>query len=149
MHSFLIQRITSVMQWSLIGLIGISASLNLSESLAQEPMSPGRYKAPMKYAVQLPKYCWGQFFGRTEPQYNMPPQNICSPGMNHFCGALVDLMRARESMDKRQKAGYFRSAEKEILYTKRAMERYPQCPLRRDMERALAEAQAGLAVFGR
>lgn len=139
------------MKWQLLVLIGINSWTICTGSFAQEPMSPGSYKAPLRYAVQLPPYCFGTFFGRTEPQYQLPSAQ-CGPFINHFCSALVFLMQAREAMDKNKKVSYLERAERAILYTKDGIANpkpRPQCPMNRDVAKALAEAQAGLMVFRR
>ena len=136
------------MNWPRWVLIGIGFLVGFSgESIAQEPMSPGSYKAPMKYAIQLPPYCFGQYFGRTEPQY-WPSRELCGVWTNHFCEGLVSLLKARETIDKKQKITYYGSAKTAIMYTKKGIEPYPRCPWHRDIAQALAEAQAGLMVYG-
>lgn len=117
--------------------IGIVASFLLGTAIAgaQEMMSPGSYKAPLRLAVQLPPYCWGQYFGRTEPQYQLPRN--CGPRINHFCGAFIKLFKAREEKEVRRKRKLLRRAERGILYTKNVIANIPNCPLHTVVDEAL------------
>lgn len=137
----------STLKWMLLALIGIGMSLGFNESPAREAMTPGKAKpVPIRYALKLPNYCYYQYFGRTEPQYRFPKG--CGPSMNHFCGGLVALLRARDSLDKKWKRHYYRLAEKEIGYTKRGIEQYPQCPLHPVVNQTYMEAKSGLRIYG-
>lgn len=112
-----------------------------------EPMSPGRYKAPLKYAVRLPDYCGSQYFGRSGPQYQLPPRELCGVRTNHFCGALVSLMQAQDEQSRVKRLNRLNHAEKEILYTQRGIADFPRCPLRPEVEAALARVRTSMRTF--
>jgi len=82
-------------------------------------------------ATLLPKFCWAQFMGNRfrGPEFSIP-RDSCGPGMNHFCPGLVALNRANRSLDNRAKRGYLQGARAQVLYTVKAMEKYPRCPIR-------------------
>lgn len=114
---------------------------------AQEAMSPGRKQAPLKYALQLPPHCGFDYFGRTEPQYQRMPKELCGVGTNHFCGALINLMKARDETNAGKKGRLLKKAEKEILYTQRHIANHPRCPLHPEVEAALMEVKAHRQVL--
>ena len=87
-------------------------------------------------ATLLPKFCWGQFLGNKfkGPQYGFP-RDTCGWGMNHYCPGLVALNRANRSVDNREKRGFLWGARGQVLYTLKALERHPQCPIRGEVTR--------------
>lgn len=119
-----------------------------SESVIKEPMSPGRKSAPLKYALRLPNHCGWDYFGRTEPQYQRMPQKICGPVTNHFCGALILMMQAKDARDIKKKRQLLKIAEKEILYTKNGIAKYPNCPLHKEVNSALHQVQMTKKLLG-
>lgn len=112
-----------------------------------EPMSPGRYKAPLKYAVRLPDYCGFHYFGHAGMQYRLPPREICGIHTNHFCGALVSLMQSQDESSRVKRINRLKAAEKEILYTQRGIADFPKCPLHAEVEAALARTRAAMRAF--
>lgn len=112
-----------------------------------EQMSPGRYKAPLKYAVRLPDYCGAQYFDRPGPQYQLPPRQLCGVRTNHFCGALVSLMQSQDERSRVKRLNRLKHAEKEILYTKRGIADFPKCPLHPEVEAALGRTRAAMQAF--
>lgn len=110
--------------------------------LHAEPMSPGKYKAPLKYAVRLPDYCGSQYFGRAGAQYQLPSRQLCGVRTNHFCGALVSLMQSQDEQSRVKRLNRLKHAEKEILYTQRGIADFPRCPLHPEVEAALTRVRA-------
>jgi len=94
-------------------------------------------------AMMLPKFCWGQFMKNRfrGPEFRI--QN-CGPGMNHYCPALVALNRANRSFDSRTKRGYLQGARAQALYTVKAMEKYPYCPIRGQVDRTYQQIEREL-----
>ncbi|AFL75867.1 hypothetical protein [Thiocystis violascens] len=120
-------------------------SINLAD--AAELMSPGKYKAPLKYALKLPKYCGHLYFGKEGAGYRMPSRELCGVGTNHFCGGLIALYQARAEKDRKKKPGYYRKAKKEVEYTKQWIADYPRCPLHPVVNNTLMEIDMALKLY--
>jgi len=87
-------------------------------------------------AIVLPKFCWRQFLGDKfkGPPYEIP-RELCGVGTNHYCPALVLLNRAnKSSYDSGHRRGFLEGAKKKTLYTLKAIEKFPRCPLHREAE---------------
>ena len=138
---------TCTVSWCRLGLIGVLVFVGFDYSLALEPMSPGPHKAPLKYAIQLPLYCWGQYFGRIEPQYQLPPRQLCGVITNHFCPGLIYLYQAREELNPSKKKHYMSRARSGFLYTKNGIKQFPRCPLHQQLAPVLAEVEWALKAL--
>ena len=93
------------------------------------------FQASPAEVMALPQFCYAQFLGEkySAPQYRIPES--CGVGMNHYCPALVVLNRANKSYAERMhRRGYLESAERQTIYTLKAMEKYPNCPIRSQVE---------------
>lgn len=126
-------------RWGILLLVGFVSVGGQAGPAAAEAMSPGKIKAPLKYALRLPKFCGNDYFGRTGPQDMRPPRQLCGVRTNHFCGGLVSLMMARDEPNPVKKRNHYGRAEKRFLYTQRGIAEFPQCPLHRDVEAALMQ----------
>jgi len=98
--------------------------------------------------AQLPPFCYGRYVeGASAPEFNIP--RGCGPGMNHYCFALVELIRGRRAVGNRgQRLTHLKSSRDQTLYTVRAMEKYPDCPIRAHVEKTLNEVNALLMGLG-
>lgn len=101
----------------------------------------------MEYALRLPSYCHGQYFGRAEPQYQLPPRELCGIGTNHFCPGLASLDEARDTQDRGRKSRLYTMAAKRFRYTLRHIEKYPNCPLRPEVESVLLQTEMEMKLF--
>jgi hypothetical protein len=92
--------------------------------------------------AQLPRFCWVQMESKLAkgPAFDIPPG--CGPGMNHYCPALVHIMRARGQLDMQKRNALLTMAEKNVLYTLKWMEPYPNCPIRTHVEQTKTEIEA-------
>jgi hypothetical protein len=130
----------------LIGLITVPPVLALVLALAPVPAAaqglpdPGRgWNATPGEVAQLPQYCWAQMDPQRfkGPQYEIP-RGACGGGMNHYCPGLVEQLRAKMSMrEPKKRLGYLNHAKNRTLYTIKAMEKHPNCPIRADVEMTL------------
>lgn len=105
------------------------------------------FNTPLKYALQLPSYCHGQYFGRTEPQYQLPPRSLCGVRTNHFCPGLGNLYEARDTQDRGRKQRLYNRAAGRFRDTLRNLEEYPNCPMRPEVESALMQAELEMQLF--
>ena len=128
------------------GVLGVFLLSHLNSAMAAELMSPGPNKAPLIYALKLPQYCQGQYFGRKEPQYQLP-RELCGVGTNHFCEGLIRLYKARATTDRAKKAEHYRSAKRPVEYTKRWIADHPRCPLHPTVNQVLNEIDLKLKMY--
>ena len=122
-----------------LAALSIYLGLDARSALAAK----AKYKAAPGEVAQLPQFCWAQYVDDVEgPQYSISPR-LCGVGMNHYCPGLVDLIRARKALGDQQqlkaRLGHLRSARTNATYTLRAMQDYPNCPIRQHVERTSAE----------
>jgi hypothetical protein len=98
--------------------------------------------------AQLPAFCYSQYVeGATAPEFKIPPG--CGPGMNHYCFALVELNRGKRAVGNRnQRLTHLKLSRAQTLYTLRAMEQYPHCPIRAHVDKTFNEVNAILMGLG-
>jgi hypothetical protein len=98
--------------------------------------------------AQLPTFCWeGYVKGASGPQYRIDRQT-CGPATNHYCPGLIELMRARGSIDARKRLYYLNRAKGQTLYTLRGIEQYPSCSIRGHAQSTLKEIDGLLIGLG-
>ena len=71
--------------------------------------------------LRLPQYCIGQF---RKEHWNKPGYRIvgCGTFINHFCPALVGLMRAENVLaPKKERRHYFNTSGNHLAYTRKNM----------------------------
>jgi hypothetical protein len=114
----------------------------MSQLAASQPKIPPKYRASPLEVAQLPKYCWAQYvdgayFG--QPIYSIP--QVCGAYTNHFCPALVFLMKSSQlSRSKWERREDIKTAAMEVRYTLRYMK--PDCPIYPDVQAARVKAEA-------
>lgn len=120
------------------------ASLVVAASAQAQPRTPIEQMPPNALELtQLPKYCWGPMGAPSVAQ--LPEYNIsgCGPRMNHFCPALLAMMRASDVARPRQQRQFLaRYAEREVQYTLTGIP--AACPILPDIKRA--ESRAALLM---
>ena len=94
--------------------------------------------------TQLPRYCWGsfnpQFRGAGMEAFNLPPRQVCGERMNHFCPALLSMLRAKKGTPQ---SGYWLGvADGHMRYTLSALREVPNCPLAPEIERYAAQLKS-------
>ena len=99
--------------------------------------------------AQLPPFCWSQLMeGVSGPQYSIDRKS-CGSGTNHYCGGLIDLLRARKSFDNdKARLKYLSSAKSRTTYTLNHIAKYPGCYIRRHVEATLREIEGRLMASG-
>ena len=105
---------------------------------AQTMLPPGQgFRPTPPEVVQLPKFCWGKWTNYKGPEYEIS-RKLCGVGTNHYCPALVELLRANRSFgNTKARRGYLGAARQGTLYTLKAIEGYPNCPIRGHAEGTL------------
>jgi hypothetical protein len=92
--------------------------------------------------AQLPTYCYAQYVDEKlagQPGYSIP--RSCGAWMNHLCPGLIHLIRAKKATEPaRTRRTNAQQAIEQFNYTLSHME--SGCPLRADVETAMARARA-------
>lgn len=103
--------------------------------------------APVTQVMLLPRFCWGQYLGYRQPQYNIP-HSSCGAGMNHYCQGLIFLNMGERTFDNPgKKQALYQRAKRSFVYTLRWMKEFPYCPIRADVEASLRQANMGLMMI--
>ena len=113
-----------------------------------EPSDAAGYKASALEIAQLPKFCYEQYVdGVSGPEYSIG--RSCGPGMNHYCGALVSLIRAkRVSGNSNERLKQLSMAKTDVVYTLKWMEPYPACQIRDHVKATLTEIEMQMKIYG-
>jgi hypothetical protein len=54
----------------------------------------------------------------------------CGPAANHYCSALIYIIRAKHTGNKNVRLVHFGRADVDVKYTERAIADYPKCSIR-------------------
>ena len=97
--------------------------------------------------ARLPQFCWEQYGAAQGPQYRIGRD--CGPMMNHYCGALVELLRAKKSAgDRIKRLTHLKLARESAIYTHSGMEKYPSCSIRDHVMRSMREIDSMITGLG-
>jgi hypothetical protein len=122
--------------WLVTGLV-------VAHGLHAQPRTPIEQVKPNALELtQLPRYCWGSMAGAayTQPEYNI---RDCGPRMNHFCPALLAMLRASDVSRSREQRRFLANyGAREVQYTLADIP--AACPVLPDVKRA--ESRAALLV---
>jgi hypothetical protein len=97
--------------------------------------------------AQLPTFCWAQF-GVPNTDGDQFRMQACGPGANHYCGALIQLIRAKHAPNKSARLDLVGHADADVAYTERAIKDYPQCSIREHVAGTRAEVNSLLIIYG-
>jgi hypothetical protein len=123
------------MLFSLVAIVGIAHA--------------AKYTAPAVEVAQLPKFCWAQYRDVQGPEYEIP-RSSCGVYMNHYCPALLEVIRANKSFNKPGvRKQHLTVARRETLYTLNGMKDFPACPIRAHAESTLKQVETSLRNLGR
>jgi hypothetical protein len=99
----------------------------------------------------MPLFCWGECSDSISgPQYRIDRSHgACGPGSNHYCFAVLHLVRAKRTVgDKKKKVTYLRVARDQTRYTKEGIEKFPNCSIRDHVNNTWNEVNAMLIGLG-
>lgn len=108
------------------------------------------YHAPASEVMLLPRYCWAQYVGSIPdtPEYTIS-RDLCGVGTNHLCDGYLQVRRARKKWsDAAERNGELHGARGSFEYTLTAIKDFPNCPIRSDTEKALAEVTRLMQTVG-
>jgi len=101
------------------------------------------YHAPASEVMTLPRYCWAQYLLQIPdtPEFTIP-RDLCGVGTNHMCDGYLQVQRAKKQWsDAAQRNGLLYAAKGSFEYTLTAIRDYPNCPIRGDAEKGLADVK--------
>jgi hypothetical protein len=101
---------------------------------------------PVETAL-LPQFCWAQL---SVPDATGDDFRIrdCGPRANHFCGALVNMVRAKRTANRLNKLGLLRGADIDVRYTEEGIADYPKCSIRDAVVSTRIELNNLLIIYG-
>jgi hypothetical protein len=126
------------------------AAALLAPFILVAPAALGGYREDMRVTsveiARLPQFCWRQF---EVPDTQTDEFRIrdCGPAANHYCPALIYLIRAKRSTG-RGKQLLIEHAHVDVRYTEDAIANYPRCSIREHVDATRAEINTLLRVYG-
>ena len=123
-----------------------AATLTLHLAFAGEMAKA--YHAPASDVMVLPQYCWAQYILDVPdtPPYIIS-KDLCGIGTNHLCDGYIQVRRAKKKWsDAAYRGGELWGAKGSFEYTLTAIKNFPNCPIRGDAEKALAEVKELLTL---
>lgn len=97
--------------------------------------------------AQLPTFCWAQF-GVPNTEGDQFRMQACGPGANHYCGALINVIRAKHARNKSERLDLLGHADAEVAYTESAIKDFPKCSIREHVAGTRAEVNSLLITYG-
>jgi len=124
-----------------------SAALVLLLAAPQIPRAQTSLHPTAIEIAELPRFCWGQL---DVPNINGDEFHIiaCGPAANHYCSALIYMLRAKAHVSKNTRMGLLGMADADIRYTEKAIAPYPTCNIRDHVVSSRAELENLMRVFG-
>jgi hypothetical protein len=121
--------------------------LAVAALIALVPVALGQQNISAVEIAQLPRFCWAQL--------NVPDAagddfriRDCGPAANHFCSALIYMLRAKANPKKQFKLDLLGHADVDVRYTERAIADYPKCSIREDVAATRAQLNSLLTMYG-
>ena len=110
------------------------------------PFAHGQDNVTSIEIAQLPMFCKAQYVpGTTGEGYHI---SGCGPAANHFCPALIYMIRARGNVKKQARLDLLGHADVDVRYTERAIADYPQCSIREDVASTRAQLNSLMTMYG-
>jgi hypothetical protein len=96
--------------------------------------------------AQLPSFCKAQYVPNvTGYEFFI---HDCGPAANHFCPALIYMIRARGNVKKQERLGLLGHADVDVRYTERAIADYPKCSIRDDVAGTRTQLNSLMTMYG-
>lgn len=97
--------------------------------------------------AQLPRFCWGQLDVPNAKGGEFSISN-CGPAANHYCSALIYMIRAKGHVNKQTRLNLFGSADVDVKYTEKAIVDYPKCSIREHVAGTRLELDNLMKMYG-
>ncbi len=115
---------------------------------SRQPASRQSRKPTAAEIAQLPKFCWAQLKVPNTDGDEFHVHN-CGASWNHYCGGLLNIMRAKSSTaDNKARMINLSAAANVIRYTENGIKDYPRCSIREHIEASKAEVLILQKVYG-
>jgi hypothetical protein len=98
--------------------------------------------------AQLPQFCWAQFEVPDAQGDEFKIPRACGDFTNHYCPALIALIRGKNWAARGKGPGLIRVADADITYTEKGIADYPKCPIREHVDATRAELNRLLRMYG-
>ena len=97
--------------------------------------------------AQLPRFCWSQL---EVPNAKGDDFRIsgCGPAANHYCSALIYMIRARGHVTKQSRLDLLGHADADVKYTEKSIADYPKCPIREHVAGTRVELDNLMRMYG-
>lgn len=95
----------------------------------------------------LPRFCWAQF-GVPNTDGEEFRMHACGVGTNHYCGALIYVIRANHATNKAARLDLLGHADVDTAYTERAIKDYPNCSIREHVATTRADVNHLIVLYG-
>lgn len=95
--------------------------------------------------AQLPQFCWAQF-EVPDAQGDEFKIRDCGVFVNHYCPALISLIRGKRSAARGKPL--IGLADAGVAYTEKGIAGYPKCPIREHVDATRAEINRLLHMYG-
>jgi hypothetical protein len=104
------------------------------------------HETPVEIAL-LPQFCWAQL---NVPNATGDDFRIrdCGPAANHYCPALISIVRAKHTSNKQSRLGLLGRADVDVRYTERAIADYPNCSIREHVASTRATLNNLMTMYG-
>ncbi len=106
----------------------IFSAAALVASLSVAPCVSAQENITSVEIALLPQFCWAQL---NVPDAKGDDFRIrdCGPAANHYCSALIYIIRAKHTGKKPERLSYLGHADVDVKYTERAIADYPKCSI--------------------
>jgi hypothetical protein len=132
-------------------ILGLVAAALLIPSILVPSSALAGYRENMGVTsveiAKLPTFCWAQF-EVPDAQGDEFKIRDCGVAVNHYCPALIALMRGKGSAARGKGPGLIRVADGDVAYTEKGIAAYPRCPIREHVDATRAEINRLLRMYG-
>ena len=120
--------------------------LAVTALIALVPFAYGQDNVTPIEIAQLPMFCKAQYV----PDAKGDDFRIrdCGPAANHFCPAVIYMIRARGNVKKHERLGLLERADVDVRYTEKAIADFPKCSIREDVAGTRAQLNSLLTMYG-
>jgi hypothetical protein len=121
--------------------------LAVAALIALVPFARGQQNVTPVEIAQLPRFCWAQLQVPDAAGDDFRIRD-CGPAANHFCSALIYMIRAKANPKKQFKLDLLGRADTDVRYTEKAIADYPNCSIRDDVAGTRIQLNSLLNMYG-
>jgi hypothetical protein len=132
---------------AIIQILSIAILISLSSAVPDAFAQTASMNATAVEIALLPRFCWAQF-GVPNADGDEFKMQACGPGANHYCGALIYVIRAKHEANKSTRLDLLGHADADTRYTERAIKDYPNCSVRDHVAATRVEINDLIVLYG-